>query len=436
VGTEFAYYLEMAVRSLRRNPMLTVLMVVAVALGIGACMTTLTALHVLNGDPLPGRSGSIYMPRMEPRSADAVNEPLLPDQVTWTDGMALLHARRATHQALMLGGDVTLRPDDPSIDPFIMPARYTSADFFPMFDVPFQFGQGWAAAEDESRAHVAVISDALNLRLFGGGNSVGRSIQVNDTSLRVVGVLRPWRPVPHFYDVNVGAFASGEDVFVPLTTARQTQLPRAGGIHCWGAGSTEEIKMETAQCAWLQFWVQLDSPAAAGAYLAYLNDYVREQHASGRFELLKPAQLTSVEALMDEEGVVPSDVRLQFWLASAFFVVCLVNTVGLMLAKFLRRAGELGVRRALGASRRDIFTQLLVEAGMIGLAGGVVGLALAWVGLLLVRLNPNRSAQLAHMDLTMLLTTFVLSVLAALLAGLLPAWRACQVPPGLHLKSQ
>jgi putative ABC transport system permease protein len=435
VGTEFAYYLEMAVRSLRRNPALTALMVIAVALGIGACMTTLTALHVLNGDPLPGRSANIYMPRFEPRQADAVNEPLM-DQVTWIDGVALLHARRATHQALMVGGEVTVRPEDPSLDAFIVPARYTSADFFPMFGVPFQFGQGWSATEDESRDRVAVISDALNARLFGGANSIGRWIQVNDVTLRIVGVLRPWRPVPHFYDINTGAFANAEDVFTPLTTARVAQLPRAGGINCWGAGSTEESEMESAPCAWLQFWVELDGAEAAKAYRTYLDGYVREQHASGRFALLKPAQLTTVHDLMDEEKVVPGDVRLQFWLASAFFLVCLVNTVGLMLAKFLRRAGELGVRRALGASRRHIFTQLLVEAAIIGVAGGMVGLGLAWAGLGLVRMNPNRSAQLAHMDLSMLAVTFVLSVVAASLAGLLPAWRACQVPPGLHLKSQ
>ncbi|UPG96732.1 ABC transporter permease [Luteibacter aegosomatissinici] len=426
----------MAVRSLRRNPVLTALMVVAIALGIGACMTTLTALHVLDGDPLPGRSGSIYMPRIEPRASDASNEVLRPDQLTWTDGMALLHAARATHQALMVGGEATIRPGDPGVDPFIMPARFTSADFFPMFGAPFQFGQGWSAADDEGRAHVAVISDALNARLFGGANSVGRSIQVNDTSLRIIGVLAPWRPVPHFYDLNTGAYASPEDIYLPLTTARATQLPRAGGIQCWSTGSTEEALMESAPCAWLQFWVQLDSADAVKAYLAYLNDYVHVQHASGRFELLKPAELTSVKGLLDEKQVVPGDVRLQFWLASAFFVVCLVNTVGLMLAKFLRRAGELGVRRALGASRRHIFAQLLVEAAIVGLAGGVVGLGLAWAGLGLVRLNPNRSAQLAHMDISMLLTTFVLSVVAASLAGLFPAWRACQVPPGLHLKSQ
>ena len=77
-------------------------------------------------------------------------------------------------------------------------------------------------------------------------------------------------------------------------------------------------------------------------------------------------RLRNVMEWLDQEKVVPSDVRLQSWLAIGFLVVCLVNTVGLMLAKFLRRAGELGVRRALGASKREIFKQLLIEAGVVG----------------------------------------------------------------------
>jgi putative ABC transport system permease protein len=115
--------------------------------------------------------------------------------------------------------------------------------------------------------------------------------------------------------------------------------------------------------------------------------------------------------------------------------VCLVNTVGLMLAKFLRRSPELGVRRALGASRREVFMQLLVESGVIGLTGGIAGLLLSLVGLWLVRKQPSDYAALAHLDLPMLLATFLLAVGASLLAGLLPAWRACQVTPALQLKS-
>ena len=436
MGTEFSYYLEMAVRSLRRNPVLTALMILAVALGIGACMTTLTALHVLSGDPLPGKSGRIFMPRIEPRDASSANDPLPPDEVTWMDGMAMLHAGRATYQALMVGGLGTIHPDDPAVDAFMAPARYTTADFFPMFNVPFRYGGYWNATDDERRTRVAVISDTLNTRLFGGANSVGRILHVNEASFRIVGVLAPWRPVPHFYDTNTGDYTTAEDLYVPLGAARDTQLPRDGGIQCWGQGSGDEDNMETAPCVWLQYWVQLDGPAAVNAYQAFLDGYVREQQATGRFERVAAASLTSVRDYLVEKKVVPDDVRLQFWLALGFFVVCLVNTVGLMLAKFLRRAGELGVRRALGASRRHIFAQLVIEAGIIGLAGGGVGLVLAWLGLMLVRINPNHSAQLAHLDPAMLVTTFVLSVAAAMLAGLFPAWRACQVPPGLHLKSQ
>src|SRR3546814_14439650 len=124
------------------------------------------------------------------------------------------------------------------------------------------------------------------------------------------------------------------------------------------------------------------------------------------------------------------------WLAFGFLLVCLLNTVGLLLAKFLRRSGEVGVRRALGASRREIFMQCLVEAGVVGMAGGIVGLALAWLGLWAVRQQPASYAELAHLDPVMLLTTFVLAVGASLLAGVIPAWQALQVTPATQLKSQ
>jgi putative ABC transport system permease protein len=101
----------------------------------------------------------------------------------------------------------------------------------------------------------------------------------------------------------------------------------------------------------------------------------------------------------------------------------------------MRRAGELGVRRALGASKRSLFAQLLVESGVVGLAGGVGGLLLAWLGLWLVRRQPAEYAPLAHLDPAMLLATFLLALGASLLAGLLPAWRACQIAPALQLKS-
>jgi putative ABC transport system permease protein len=225
-------------------------------------------------------------------------------------------------------------------------------------------------------------------------------------------------------------------VFVPLSTSRALHLTRNGSNSCWGNGGSDEAHFETATCTWLQFWVQIDDPAKVADYRDFLVHYSQEQKALGRFMRPPNARLPNLMEWLDINKVVPSDVRLQTWLALGFLLVCLVNTVGLMLAKFLRRSGELGVRRALGASKRAVFGQLLMEAAVIGLVGGIAGLLLAFVGLWLVRRQPSDYAALAHMDLTMLAATFVAAVVTTLFAGLLPAWRACQITPALQLKSQ
>jgi putative ABC transport system permease protein len=433
----FTYYLDLALRSLRRHKALTALMVVAVALGIGASMTTLTVLHVLSGDPVPGRSAQLYYPQIDPQDLDGYDPQIEPPrQVTWIDGMNLLRAKRADRQALMTGGAVPVQPAQADLDPFFSSARYTPADFFAMFDVPFLYGHGWSASEDDARARVAVITRELNDKLFGGKDSVGESVRVNDADLRVVGVLDAWRPNPHFYDLNMGRYEDSEDVFVPLSTSRDLKLGRNGSMDCWGDGSGDPDQLESASCVWLQFWVELDTPAKAAAYKDFLVHYSQEQKSSGRFQRPPNVRLSNVMQWLDINQVVPSDVRLQTWLAFGFLAVCLINTVGLLLAKFLRRSGEIGVRRALGAARRQVFAQLLTEAGLIGLAGGVLGLLLAIGGLWLVRRQPADYAELARLNATMLLTTFALAIGASLLAGLLPAWRACQVPPALQLKAQ
>jgi putative ABC transport system permease protein len=433
----FSYYLDLAWRSLRRHRALTALMVLAIALGIGACMTTLTVLHVLSGDPMPDKSATLFYPQVDPRDQNEYqpgNEP--PRQLAWIDGINLLKAKRARHQVLMTGGAVPVQPAQSGMEPFFSDARYTTADFFAMFEAPFLYGHGWSEAEDDSKARVAVISRSLNDKLFGGKDSTGQVLRMQNEAFRVIGVLDAWRPNPHFYDLNIGNYAGGEDVFVPLATSRDTRLEHNGSEDCWGKGGTDEAHLETATCVWLQFWVQLNGKDEVDAYRRFLENYSREQKALGHFQRAPEVRLRSLMAWLDFNAVVPGDVRLQSWLALGFLLVCLVNTVGLMLAKFLRRAGELGVRRALGASKREVFVQLLVESGVVGLAGGIGGLVLAFLGLWLVRRQPSDYASLAHLDASMLLFTFALAIGASLLAGLLPAWRACQIAPALQLKSQ
>jgi len=133
---------------------------------------------------------------------------------------------------------------------------------------------------------------------------------------------------------------------------------------------------------------------------------------------------------------VSNDTRLSVWLAFGFLLLCLVNTTGLLLAKFSARAAEVGVRRALGATQGAIFRQFLVEAGVVGLAGGLVGLAFSVGALALIGKQSRALSVVTQMDWPMLGLTFVLAIAAALLAGLLPTWRATKVTPALQLKSQ
>ena len=434
----FGYYCNLALRSFRRNKVLTALMVLAIALGIGASMTTLTVFHILAGDPIPQKSDKLFYPRIEPRSKRGYIPGEDPEsQLTRFDAEALLREHRGDRQALMSGGGVSVESGDGRIEPFVVDARYTSADFFPMFDVPFAQGSGWTAADDDARARVAVISRELNEKLFGGGNSVGKTLRAGDNAFRIVGVLDRWRPTPKFYDLTNDRFSAVEQVFIPFSTSRALKFGNQGNMDCWGEQTDEDGALGlNAPCAWVQYWVELGDPARAADYKRYLEHYSDQQRAAGRFERPTNVRLDDVVSWLRVQRAVPGDVRLQLWLAFGFLLVCLLNTVGLLLAKFMRRSPEIGVRRALGASRRTIFAQYLVEAGTIGIAGGVAGLGLALLGLWAVRQQPDSYAELAHLDLPMLLVTFALALASSVLAGLLPAWRAMQVAPAIQLKSQ
>ena len=432
----YFYYVELALRSLRRNRVLTGLMVVAIALGIGASMTTLTVLYLLSGDPMPGKSHTVYRVQLDAAGKQGFTPGEEPDdQVTRFDAEALVRARKADAQAMMTGGSVAVEPQRTGLDPFYVDSRYTSADFFSMFEAPFLFGTGWSAAEDDSRARIAVISKELGEKLFGEGSAVGKSVRLDGNDLRIVGVLDHWRPTPHFFDVNIGRYAESEQVFVPFSTAQELKLSRNGSMNCWDESNGDETGLN-APCTWIQLWVRLDTSEKATAYRDYLVSYSEQQRKAGRFARPPNIRLRDVMAYLDFKRIVPSDVRLQTWLAFGFLLVCLINTVGLLLAKFLRRSSEIGVRRALGATRKSIFAQFLIEATTVGLVGGLLGLGLAWLGLWAVRHQPADYAKLAQLDLPMLATTFALAILASVLAGILPAWRACQVAPALQLKSQ
>src|SRR5216117_414054 len=119
-----------------------------------------------------------------------------------------------------------------------------------------------------------------------------------------------------------------------------------------------------------------------------------------------------------------------------FLVVCSLNLVGLLLAKFLARIPEVSVRRALGASRLQVFWQHVVECELVGIAGGLIGLALSLGTLkLIARYVPN-GREILHLDPEMIVVSIFLSLVAGLLAGMYPSWRVCSVAPAMQLKVQ
>jgi putative ABC transport system permease protein len=434
------YYVEMALHSLRRTKVLTALMILAIAVGIGASMTTLTIMHLLSGDPLRGRSGQIFYPQLEADPDAKGREPH--DVLDYTSAMDLWSAHRADRQALVVNSQVKLRAPATRLPPFMLSMLSTTSDFFTMFDVPIRFGRSWSTEDDAAHARVAVISSELNERLFGGRNSVGETLRLKNSDVRIIGVLAPWRPSPLFYDVAGGRFSSGqtadfytrpEGVITPFSTALEINDGNFQPFTCWAQPETPG-HLQNASCVWVGLWVQLGDASKVASYRRFLDGYVAQQHSLGRITRTDLTRMRTLTEWLDFNGVVPSDVKLQTSLAFAFLAICLCNVVGLLLAKFLRRGGEIGLRRALGATRRAVFIQCLVEAGVIGALGGLGGLLLTLAGLWLVRQQPVPYADFVHLDTSMFLVTFLIAVGASLVAGLLPAARASLVEPALQLK--
>jgi putative ABC transport system permease protein len=112
----------------------------------------------------------------------------------------------------------------------------------------------------------------------------------------------------------------------------------------------------------------------------------------------------------------------------------MVNVAGLLAARFLRRQGDVAIRRALGASKRAVFAQHLVETSVLGLIGGLLALPLTWLGLWIVRMQPVTYAAAARFSPGVFLGLLLLSLAVGMLVGILPAWRACRQPPALQIK--
>jgi len=444
----FGYYLKLASRNLRRNPGLTALMIGAVALGIAVCVMTLTMYRAMSGNPIWWKNDVLYAVTMDFWDPEEpyfqTKQGLPPEQLTYRDALAVYASDIPERKVIMHKAVGTLSLDGEQVKPERALTRVTSKDFFAMFDVPFQYGGTWTDAADTGPEPVMVISREFNEKFFNGENSVGRRIRWNDNEFRIVGVRDHWMPLPTFYDVNNGSLEEPEDVYIPFGWNAALEIYSAGNTNGW---KPEEINtyqdFMNSESIWIQMWVELPDAQSRDRFQAFLDNYAQEQKAAGRYQRPLNNRLTKPDQWLVDNDVVGNDDRVLVGLAFAFLAVCLLNTVGLLLAKFLNGAAVTGVRRALGASRRQVFMQHLTEVGVISGLGALFGLvlgALMLAGLrALYTVDPTDAAgtqAIAHVDMTSVVAALSLALIATVAAGLYPAWRIGRIPPATYLKAQ
>jgi len=448
--------LRVALRSIRHSPYISALIVAVIAVGIATSVTAITLYHAKAGNPIWWKNAVLYRvlldSRPESHERDNPQHPEYPPfTLIYRDALAIYQSKIPEQSVMELYSDGTVDSLRTGERPFHRRVRVTTHEFFSMFDVPFLYGHAWSKSDDEGPLQVVVISRFLNDQLFGGGNSVGRRLTLSGHPFTVIGVLNTWLPLPRFYD-EAKDYGPPDDLFIPFRWIESIpELTMQGFcLRTLTMLSGFEALAPSDCLSAIGVWVELNSQHQYRAYSEYLNNYSLDQLKAGRFARPPNTMLAKVSTWLEMNDVVGKEDKIQVVLALLFLGICVLNTLGLLLAKFMVGAPLAGIRRALGATRGDILRQHLMEVLLLGLIAAVMGIALAAGALRLIQIfvftrtawpqdNPDYATiaqSLSHMDGQMLLTAFVLSLVAGFLAGLYPAWRIGRMAPASFLKIQ
>jgi len=427
----FNYYLTLSLRSLKRSPLLYGLVIITLAIGVGSLSANLALYQSMAADPLPAKSDRVYHVSMStwPESETHHKMPFFVSR--YREAEMVLSSSIPTYTVAHYQTRVYVRDfASQSLKRYAAPTRATSADFFALTDAPFAWGSGFKA----NTGNEVVLGAKLNQQLYAGKNSVGETIEIEGKPYTVVGVLKPWTLRPRFYQVEQGnGFKPTEQLFVPLETAIDNNWTVNGrSSSTGGAGTLAESRSQNR--FYLMLWVQLDSAEQKLAFQQHLDNYSHNLKAAGEHPLPVENQLNDIPTWMNKHKVVDKRL-LAFALAtSLFLLVCMFNASSLLLAKYHGERFEMGLRRALGASRNQLMQQGLVEAIMVGTMSGLLALALSWVFLQIsVELIP-KLRPIAQLDPQILAQGFVIALLTALMSTGYPLWRANQSSISTEMK--
>jgi putative ABC transport system permease protein len=266
-------------------------------------------------------------------------------------------------------------------------------------------GRFFDAQETAAAAPVAVLGEAAASSLFGSDDPIGKYVKVNDQWFQVIGVAGPQLTVQT--DVaGVPAQDRNNLIYIPLYAA----------IFRLEDGNSRQ--KDEIDGIYLQMQSSNEVPASAALLRGLLNVAHRE---AGDFTIVSPAEL-----LAEQRRTQRIFEMVMVAIASISLLVGGIGIMNIMLASVMERTREIGVRRAIGARRKDVIRQFLIETTIISLTGGFVGII---VGVGLSRLVGYLAGWSTIVTTTSIVLAFVVSVSIGLVFGLYPAVRAAGLDP-------
>lgn len=287
---------------------------------------------------------------------------------------------------------------------------------------------------------VAIIGNGVKARFFTTEDPIGRSIKVGDTWLTVVGVLAD-RTLSAETSQRLGIRDANLDVYVPLPTmlvryrnravvdAADVQRAAQENVFIIGApGEDEEVRAERTNNNQLDRIIVRVTDANAVSKVAE----VVQRMLARRHNSVVDFEITVPEELLRQEQRTRAIFNVVLGaIASISLIVGGIGIMNIMLASILERIREIGVRRAMGATQRNILSQFLAEAILISLAGGVAGILLGGI----LSLGIERFADIKTIvSGASVAVAFGVSISVGLAFGIIPAWRAARQDPVVCLR--
>ena len=407
---DFVRDLRYAVRTLRKSPSFTAVAVLSLAVGLAANTAIFSVINGVLLQPLeyPNPRQLVAIELFVPKLAQKF--PMVPVNPAAYLGWST-DAKSLAGIGLVEDG-VTLNLTSGG-EPKLLSADAVTANLFDVLGVTPFLGRNFSPDADQAgHNHEVILTNALwRDRFRGNPNIIGQAIALNASPYTVVGVLPPTLHFPRGDQLTtITGSANEPELFVPEVFEKWALAPDAGFGFAAIARLTPGVSQEQAATE--------------------LNVILSHELGSQSF---MPNPRTVIMPLRDM--VVRSTERGLWMLLAAVLVVLIiicVNLANLVVTRATAREHEAAIRRALGASRGRLLRQTLVETLLLGLLGGTLGLVLAhWAlwGLLAVAPVSLPRLHNVRLDGVVLGFTLAISVLAGVLAGLLPAWRAAQTNP-------